>query len=313
MARFVVGFEYFDGLGDGRAGLDALGGLPHFGLDAPEFFPAPLVGFFEVEDESVEVAGGAPVAVGADGVALGCTGQVGVTEPVGELSVGAGGVARAVVEVVLQRWVLLRAFCGEVVKEAVGGGPDAGLFDQAAHLTLGSAELGVESGGERCAVLVKRLGDGAHAGGDLRPVLVGIAGHEVENAAGVLEGRGDDVEGAEVVVGFVAFALGVEALEHHIAGDAVAVVFGLGAFQVAAGGFAQGGARVAAVGREVGQLRLRPRQPKAGGEVGVQRGEGADVGVGDVGDLCHAGMIADSLPVVAAQPASLAASTRRMM
>ena len=125
----VVGFEYFDGLGDARAGLDALGGLPHFGLDAPEFFPAPLVGFFEVEHESVEVAGGASVAVGADGVALGRAGQIGVIEPVGELAVGAGGVARAVVEVVSQRRVLLRAFCGEVVKEAVGGGPDAGLFD----------------------------------------------------------------------------------------------------------------------------------------------------------------------------------------
>ena len=161
--------------------------------------------------------------------------------------------------------------------------------------------------------MVERLGDGAHAFGDLRPVLVGIARHQVENAAGALEGRGDDVERAEVVVGFVAFALGVEAFEHHIAGDAVAIVFGLGALEVAAGGFAQGGAGVAAVGREVGQPRLRPRQPKAGGEVGVQRGEGADIGVGDVGDLGHAGMIADSVLVVAAQPASLAASTRRMM
>ena len=125
---------------------------------------------------------------------------------------------------------------------------------------------------------------GRHAGhpaGDVAPLLVGVAGHEVEDAAGGLEGRGEDVERTQVVVGLLAFELGVEALEHHVACDAVALVLRLGAFEVAPGGLAQGGARVVAVGREVGQLGLGAGDAEAGREVGVEGGDGADVGVGD--------------------------------
>ena len=84
-----------------------------------------------------------------------------------------------------------------------------------------------------------------------------------------------------MVVSLLAFELGVEALEHHVARDAVAFVLRLGAFEVAAGGFTQGGARGVPVGREVGQLGLRAGDAEAGREVGVQGGDGADVGVSD--------------------------------
>ena len=51
-----------------------------------------------------------------------------------------------------------------------------------------------------------------------------------------------------MVLGVVVFLLGVEAFEHDVAGDAVAVVGGLGALEVAAGGFAECCAGVVSVG-----------------------------------------------------------------
>ena len=84
-----------------------------------------------------------------------------------------------------------------------------------------------------------------------------------------------------MVVSLLAFELGVETLEHHVAGDAVAFVLRLGAFEIAPGGLTQGGAGGVPVGREVGQLGLRAGDAEAGREVGVQGGDRADVGVSD--------------------------------
>jgi len=57
------------GLGHGGAGQHGPGDLAKLGLDSADLLPAPGVGLDRIDGQAEVLAGGAAVALGADGVA----------------------------------------------------------------------------------------------------------------------------------------------------------------------------------------------------------------------------------------------------
>ena len=80
-----VGIQDFDNLLDRPTGGNLPGGVFHFGIHPGQLFPAPVVGVEQIEFDAVVHAGGEGVAFLSDGVLVGCSGDVCLTEKAGYL------------------------------------------------------------------------------------------------------------------------------------------------------------------------------------------------------------------------------------
>ncbi len=195
-ARVVV--EKLDGLGDRRAGLD----LPRYRLlfrdHARQLLDAPLVGLVEIDDGAHEIPGRECVDLAADRVALRCVRRQLVRQEGGQRLVGVRRGLRAGGQLALQRLGQF-ARVGSRIRSELEEEPGVGhllvrLGDDLPHLADGRRVAVGDAGAEGLDVPVHRRRQVAQASGDVRPVLDGCRGHDVEDVPQVLRGAGDHVE-----------------------------------------------------------------------------------------------------------------------
>ena len=288
-----VALEELLGALDADAGGDALGGRRHLGLDAVQLRPAPRV-------RLVEVGRGAGVDLHAERVAVAPDGVVGL----GGRHVGLLEVAPEAGERLVRRRRARAQLGGEPlachlrrvevrqepVEErgcAARAAPRRGLHRARGGLALRARRAALDARVEGAAVARHRLGHRGEAGGDVAPVLLGVARHQVEDATQRLRRAREHVDRAVVLTRGVELEREPQPLGHRVAGHAVAVVLdGRGlergerlAFELRAG--------LVAVGREVGQLVLVAGDAHAGGGVGRERGVAHDVVISEVVDGGH--------------------------
>ncbi|MDI2023894.1 hypothetical protein PJL18_04443 [Paenarthrobacter nicotinovorans] len=155
-------------------------------------------------------------------------------------------------------------------EESVPGGVPAGLLDDNPDLA-GCGHLAVFLGrAQGRNVALDGPGNVGRAAGDVFPLLHGVRGHEVENGADVLGGRGDVVQVRGIPAGLVDLKVQTQPLAHGVEGDGVHIIGRLKACQGVQGqpcGLRMGcgpGRRVVLV------LRFVPWQAQRGGETGIE-------------------------------------------
>ncbi len=168
---------------------------------------------------------GTDVALAADGVSSARMREVGLFEPLGHLVVG----GRRLLDACRER-------CVEPVADVRLGvallqgherrpipGVHTALADRGAYLALRHRHVALEAQRQRLPVFRHGIGEGLESGNDVLPVLGGVFGHVVEDLAKALDGAGDRVEVAEMVVVCVRGELLLDGAARHAHGEAVEV------------------------------------------------------------------------------------------
>jgi hypothetical protein len=136
-----------------------------------------------------------------------------------------------------------------------------------------------DSDPQRRLQAVETLGHAGEAFGDGDPVRFRGAGHTVEHAAHFGDGRADDAHAAVRVAGVVELHFDLEALDHDVAGDAVALRGGVDLGQIEQRAAGEFGARLDAGGGVVGEFGIVAGEARLGGEHRIEGGELFDVGI----------------------------------
>jgi hypothetical protein len=285
-----VGLEDGDGLGDGGAGADPLRGRLHVRRDPRELLLTPFVGLGQVDGGAEEAAAGQRVALDTDRVGFRGERQQPLAQALTHRPVCRGRTFHSGLQCRSGRLgqVAVRGLgAREIGREvAVRRGELGALVDARLHgatrrdVTLvGGAHQGFE-------ILLEGARHVRHAGGDRLPLRGGVGGHEVEDVAAALHGRGEVVQGRPIPAGRGDLELQAESLTHGGDGDLVDGVDRLDrverregcARQCVVGGEA-GGGEVVEFGVVTGDAeigRLDRGQRHGGIEVGV--GDGVDGG-----------------------------------
>ena len=184
--------------------------------DLRELGLPPFVGLVEVDVRAEEVAREEAVALAAHGVFLHRRRQRRLPQKFGELTVGHA------------RRVGVRGDFGPFAHQMEKGGGRAGGALALLRAPLDLARRDRRPRGDSLPqgflVAFEGLGDDAEAAVDVVPVDLGFGGHEVEDVANALDGRGYDVDLAAPLAGVDELELQPEALVHRRHGDPIDVV-----------------------------------------------------------------------------------------
>ena len=193
--RRGVRLERGDRLVEGAARHDLVGHPSHLVLDAPELVEGPGVGLLEVDRRAEEVARAQGVRLAANGVLVPASG--------GELRLETSGRRRRPRHSPPARagrgWRAARATSDLAARSTKKLPPVALLAGPVPHLRGDRAELALRRHvavvgllGQRRAVPVQGRGDRCETGVDVRPRLLAVRGHQVEDRAHLVQPAGQD-------------------------------------------------------------------------------------------------------------------------
>ena len=256
-----------------------------------ELGPAPGVGLVEVDPGAEEVATRQGVDLAAHALTVRALRLELVAEEEaegGRCGARCGGEAAQLVAV-----AALEALDeAEVEVARVTGlpGPAAHLLGHLGVLARGDDVALARLVGQGDAQPLERGGDGGEAGRDRRHGLLALGGHEVEDAADLVQRAPEHRDARAVDAGLLELDLEPGAFEEGVAGSGLAVVDGDGRLDRRHRRAGQCLAGVEPGRRVVGHLVLVAGHPDRGGGQRVEGAEVVDVGVADGidGTFAHA-------------------------